>query len=498
MSAVIEALTPSKVWVVPRRGIATVSLVLTDFAALLLAGATANVLHWLYLGPSEHQLLGIWLLPVAEQRIAVALILLLIAQVWFWALGHYTRRRPFWDELAEIFKVIVGLALIDAAVLYLLKLPFSRAWFLGTWLLTVPLIPMLRTGTKRLLLHFRVWQRPTIVLGDGDNAADAVAAIRSEPLMGIDVIGVARVTSAPAQERPEQHIMVGPARVPVMPLSSALQLLSESPEKPSLVVALDRELVASEVKLIRKLQRMCGEVSVVPPLRGLPLYGAKVNHFFRHDLFFLSLRNQLSRHGARLVKRTFDIVGSVVLILLCAPFLIYCAVGIALGGGPVLFAQTRIGQNGKPFHCYKFRTMVRDAEQVLARLLESSSRARAEWHTDQKLRNDPRVTPIGRFLRAYSLDELPQLWNVLTGEMSLVGPRPIVDSELSRYGDFVDEYLAIRPGMTGLWQISGRNDSGYEQRVFLDSWYVKNWSLWYDLVILMKTFSVVLKREGAY
>jgi len=142
--------------------------------------------------------------------------------------------------------------------------------------------------------------------------------------------------------------------------------------------------------------------------------------------------------------------------------------------------------------------MIANADQVLAEVLAGDPAARAEWERDFKLKNDPRITPVGAFLRKTSLDELPQLWNVLKGEMSLVGPRPIVTAELERYGDQVGYYLEARPGMTGLWQISGRNDIDYADRVNLDAWYVKNWSLWYDIVILLKTVRVVLAKSGAY
>jgi undecaprenyl-phosphate galactose phosphotransferase len=150
------------------------------------------------------------------------------------------------------------------------------------------------------------------------------------------------------------------------------------------------------------------------------------------------------------------------------------------------------------FDCLKFRTMVPDAAGVLKQLLDTNPGARAEWGRDFKLKDDPRITSIGAFLRRTSLDELPQLWNVLKGEMSLVGPRPIIEVELERYGEEVGYYLETRPGITGLWQISGRNNTSYDDRVALDCWYVRNWSLWYDLVILVKTVRVVLWREGAY
>jgi undecaprenyl-phosphate galactose phosphotransferase len=167
-------------------------------------------------------------------------------------------------------------------------------------------------------------------------------------------------------------------------------------------------------------------------------------------------------------------------------------------GGKAFFAHSRVGRHGELFRCYKFRTMISTSSEVLARLLAEDPEARAEWERDHKLRNDPRITPVGRFLRRTSLDELPQLLNVLRGEMSLVGPRPVVMDELDRYGEARIYYLQVRPGLTGLWQISGRNDVDYGRRVSLDTWYVRNWTLWYDLVILFKTALVVPSRGGAY
>ena len=157
----------------------------------------------------------------------------------------------------------------------------------------------------------------------------------------------------------------------------------------------------------------------------------------------------------------------------------------------MFFAHTRVGRHGRLFRCFKFRTMVPNAAEVLAELLARDPAARAEWARDRKLRNDPRITPIGRLLRKTSLDELPQLFNVLRGEMSLVGPRPVMPDELERYGEAQDRLSQVRPGLTGLWQISGRNDVDYERRVHLDAWYVRNWTFWYDILILFRTLLVV-------
>lgn len=166
-------------------------------------------------------------------------------------------------------------------------------------------------------------------------------------------------------------------------------------------------------------------------------------------------------------------------------------------GAPVLFAHYRVGHDGKLFRCMKFRTMYRDAERMLSELLAKDPAARAEWQREQKLLRDPRVTPIGNFLRRTSLDELPQLFNVLRGEMSLVGPRPITVGELTRYGRVRWHYLSVRPGMTGLWQVSGRNNTSYDERVALDRRYVEERSVWMNLHILLKTVKVVVARDGA-
>ena len=166
--------------------------------------------------------------------------------------------------------------------------------------------------------------------------------------------------------------------------------------------------------------------------------------------------------------------------------------------GPVFYGHERIGEGGRTFRAWKFRTMVQNADDLLEKYLESNPELRAEWAAHHKLRTDPRVTKIGRFLRQTSLDELPQIWNVTRGEMSLVGPRPIVREEAVKYGEELDLYGMVRPGITGLWQVSGRSDTSYEGRVAMDVHYVRNWSVWLDIYLLARTVGVVLRRQGAY
>ncbi|HYF89367.1 sugar transferase [Azospirillum sp.] len=203
----------------------------------------------------------------------------------------------------------------------------------------------------------------------------------------------------------------------------------------------------------------------------------------------------LHRHR---VKRAFDIVGSLGLLAIFGPLMLVLAWMVARDGGPAVFGHRRIGADGRSFTCLKFRSMVVNSAEVLERLLATDETARTEWLATRKLRNDPRITPVGRFLRKSSLDELPQLINVLRGDMSLVGPRPIIDDEVPYYRACFPFYTRCRPGLTGLWQVSGRSDVDYVRRVQLDTAYVVGWSFWADIGIMLRTVRVVVKGSGAY
>ena len=198
-------------------------------------------------------------------------------------------------------------------------------------------------------------------------------------------------------------------------------------------------------------------------------------------------------------KRIFDILISAAVLGLFTPILLIVAVLVKLSDpGPVIFRHMRVGHGGRRFHCLKFRSMVSNSDEVLRELLACDPGARQEWERSQKLANDPRITPVGKFLRQTSLDELPQLINVIRGEMSLVGPRPIIPGELRRYGDKLGLYLQSRPGITGLWQVNGRSTCAYQERIEMDAHYVRNWSFSRDFVILLRTLAVVLARRGSY
>ena len=195
-------------------------------------------------------------------------------------------------------------------------------------------------------------------------------------------------------------------------------------------------------------------------------------------------------------KRAVDLILSMLLIPILAPVIAALYIGVRLDGGPGFFGHQRVGRNGVSFHCWKLRTMVPDAQQRLDRLLQENPVARAEWERDHKLREDPRITRFGNFLRKTSLDELPQIWNVLRGEMSLIGPRPVTAPELERYHGMKVVYLSLRPGITGVWQVSGRNDVSYDARVQMDADYYRKVGFVFDIRILLQTIGVVFARTG--
>jgi undecaprenyl-phosphate galactose phosphotransferase len=354
----------------------------------------------------------------------------------------------------------------------------------------------MRWAVKRAMMACGAWERPMVIIGWGENAVETALAFEDEPLMGMKLQAFLSPVSKgkPAHNIRDQFGNL----IPTYPLDKDPDLTLRQLGDPHVVVALEQGGIDAHQDIILQLSRRKKEIQLVPSLRGLPLYGLEANHFFAHEVLLLTMRNNLARRFHQLVKRCFDLFAASALLMATSPVLLFICVQVLRSGRPIFFGHQRVGQHNRLFKCYKFRTMAPNADKLLNDLLARSPEAREEWERDFKLKDDPRITPIGRFLRKTSLDELPQLWNVLKGDMSLVGPRPVVTAELERYGNQVEYYLEARPGITGLWQISGRNNVTYDQRVYLDAWYVKNWSLFNDIVILLKTVKVIFRREGAY
>ena len=468
------------------------SVLISDGVAMTLSAGLALAIS---IACSEHADVEHWLGGQAVERYWAWLGMVALCLLMFLArYQHYSDRKPFWTELGEVLENLTVLALIDLALVSLTRWNSSRLWWVSVWLLSALLIPVMRALLKQVLLSRGWWQRPTVLIGSGPNAREAILALRSEPQLGFEVLGCVDVSPGldPSDADPSDNKLprrLHPEQVRQLAHHAGLQVVVAVEHNQSLHREQWLRLLASW-----KVQDVC----VIPAMRGIPLYGTDISWFFSHEVALLRVRNNLRRWPARLTKRVFDVLAALLLLTLLTPVMLWLVMRIRLDGGPAIYAHQRVGHNGSLFPCYKFRSMVVDAPTQLERLLSKNPELRTQWERDHKLKDDPRISTVGHFLRKTSLDELPQLFNVLRGEMSLVGPRPIVTAELEKYGEDAEYFLMVRPGITGLWQVSGRNDVDYDTRVYLDTWYVKNWSLWYDIAILFKTVRVVLKRDGAY
>lgn len=462
-------------------------LALTDFLFLSLSIVLAFYMLELWTGELSRYV------PIEqlEQRFYIHIALSVFGVAWYWMrLRHYTYRKPFWFELKEVLRTLVVLAVIELATVAFSKLYFSRYLWVLTWGIALIFVPLGRICVKKILIKSGLYLRNTVIVGSGQNAIDAYHALTSESYLGLKIkYFIASNENSRLKE----------LNVPI--LSENRQSLWKSVTKKSdqFIIALEEDENELRDSWLRYFStHKYRSVSVIPTLRGLPLYSTDMSFIFSYEVMLLRVNNNLAKRSSRFMKRTMDILGSLIIITLLSPVLLYLYFSVKKDGGNAIYGHPRIGRNGKTFKCLKFRSMVVNSKEVLEELLAKDPEARAEWEKDFKLKNDPRITKIGAFIRKTSLDELPQLFNVLKGEMSLVGPRPIVREELERYQEDVDYYLMAKPGMTGLWQVSGRNDVDYDTRVYFDSWYVKNWSLWNDIAILFKTVNVVLNRDGAY
>lgn len=226
---------------------------------------------------------------------------------------------------------------------------------------------------------------------------------------------------------------------------------------------------------------------------------ATISHPEFEDRMWMEPQKGIQNQTNVFLKRVIDILIALVLGLTFLPVILLSALLVRLDSpGPIFYAQERMGKDGRRITIYKFRSMKLDADRILSEHLERDARARLEWEQIQKLRDDPRVTRVGKWIREFSIDEMPQLFNILKGDMSLIGPRPILMEQKHLYGNGIDLYRSIRPGLTGLWQVSGRNRTTFHQRTLYDAYYVRNWSVLLDIYILLRTAWVVLSREGAY
>lgn len=404
----------------------------------------------------------------------------------------YSRLDPFWITIERIFYVSLYNTGILVVLLYVGHVgQMTSRLAVGLFAIIVFFFLLFfRYGAKRLMEKVPCLQVPLLLLGAGKTASVFLESIKREGGLGYRIIGVLddRPNLGRKWRRYRRLGSFADAEAVIQTMRvSHVCIAAPGMDRPALV------------DLVYRIQPLVHHVTVIPDLLDMAMGSLEAESLFNEKLVLLRLRNNLSRRMNRYLKWSFDMVCTCIGTIVLLPVLLGIAAWVYWDSpGPVLFAHERIGRSGKPFRCYKFRSMCMDAKERLEDVLATDPKARKEWEQTFKLKRDPRVTRSGSFLRKTSLDELPQIFNVLKGEMSLVGPRPIIQEEVSRYGKYIADYYLVRPGITGLWQVSGRSDTGYTERVQMDSWYVRNWSVWLDLMLLWRTLWVVLKRKGAY
>lgn len=404
----------------------------------------------------------------------------------------YTRNKQFWRIIAGIFKACVYAIFNCVILLYIIHIAefISRLYmgFLGIFAFLF--IVLFRYIIKKLLDALQVLKEPVLLMGSGKNAALILDHIKNDIGLNYQFIGYLKGQKC-NNEIAKQLPCLGT-------FAEAASVIQKTGVRKVLVVA--PELAQSQMEdIIYKLQPLVSSIGFIPDMGTMPLSTMDVESLVDGHVVLFQMRNNLINRGNRILKFAFDWCLTLIGTICISPFFVIIAIWIYFDSpGPVIFKHRRVGKDGKEFNCYKFRSMCVDADQKLKDLLEKNPKARKEWEKDFKLKEDPRITKSGAFLRKTSLDELPQIFNVLKGEMSLVGPRPIIQAEVPRYGKYISDYYMVRPGITGLWQTSGRNDIDYNERVQMDTWYVRNWNIWFDIVLLWRTFKAVLAGKGAY
>ncbi len=376
--------------------------------------------------------------------------------------GIYTYRYDFWHESRLIFKAIVFSALLVYAYLAMTKTveEYSRLVIGLTFVFMAFLIPLAKNVTKKLLYRAKIWRKKAKIYG---NDPFLTEEIYGNPYLGY--------------EKPANG-------------DNAPTVFINSKGSDPLTL---KHLVADQMKENH-------EIIFIPLMDDYDLTHSHIYELANTRTNLIVYQNRLKSRYRRVLQQSYNYFLALSLLPVLLPIIGILALLIKRESpGPVFYAHARIGQDGKTIPVYKFRSMYADADIRLEKLLAEDPAAKAEWERNFKLKNDPRVTRIGSFLRRTSLDELPQIFNVLRGEMHFVGPRPVVKQEIEKYyKENAAYYYMVKPGITGLWQVSGRSDTDYDFRVATDRWYVLNWSIWLDIVILLKTIKVVLKKEGAY
>jgi len=407
--------------------------------------------------------------------------------------GLYLKRLLLWQLIEQLFKTVVFASVIATGLIYFSyysNTVIPRKFLLLSGVICFIYLLVTRYLTKHLLMMLGLWQKPILLVGAGKSAELIAEAFEEDFYIGYKIIGLID----------DNYLRNLTKKYPLLGGFGDVERVIKEIGIQDVIIALPEVRREYLQELVDRIQPLVSNVSILPDLFGLPLNNIDVNYFLKQKTVMLTMRNNLVHTSNILLKRIFDLVVGSIIFMVTLPIMTVLALVIKFSSpGPIFHIAKRIGQNGKEFKCYKFRTMYQDSDKLLQEYLSENSDAHEEWKRFAKLKQfDPRLTKVGKWIRAFSLDELPQIINVLKGEMSLVGPRPYLPREFEKMNKHYNTIILVTPGITGLWQVSGRNEIDFNGRLLLDSWYVRNWSFWLDVTLLLKTVKVVFTRKGAY
>jgi Undecaprenyl-phosphate galactose phosphotransferase WbaP len=456
----------------------------SNLSALLLVTTDVvgiGVALWAFLGANS---IGRYTAP-GDWLLLWELVPLFLILYWFFDLYPGISVSPV-DEVRRVCLAnTVGFILVCVILAFRQGVVRSQVLCLPACICAFVLVLAMRAGVRRIGSRFGWWGHPVVLFGCGDAARSLLRKLKQQPYLGLRPVAV--VTDHVLDEEIEG--------IPVYKLEY-LSRIASAGVRHAIVAAPE----LSQAEFTELMGLSCDafpHLFLIPDTAPVWKAGSYTQDLA--GILGIQLGNNLLSNQSRIAKRTMDLVVSIILTLFLLPFIASISFLVSFDSGfPVFYSQKRLGRGGRTFHIWKFRTMVNNSAQILDEYLASNPEVRREWSKSHKLRNDPRITRVGNFLRRTSLDELPQLWNVINGDMSLVGPRPIVNAEVEKYAKHFSMYVKTTPGMTGLWQVSGRNHTTYQERVALDAYYVRNWSVWMDIYLLAKTVAVVLTRHGAF
>lgn len=464
--------------------IRVVALGMADAVCIAFAW-TLSVLSYWALGGDYDPVMYLSFWPVAPAFLVFNAVLGVYHGSWIYPAAPL----PPVEEMRRLFlsSLILHLAVVTfLAMLFQTTQGYSRVVIASAGVLTSLLAQSFRNWMRYVLFKLNVGQIPVLLAGAGEVGRRLAAILKTDPYTGFRVVGY---FNGVHEANPELDVEGIPC------LGSLKDIVTEAKKRDVkiLFACQDERLFRCQMK---GFSTWFTYIEFLPTANAFPVFGSKAVVF--DGIGGLEMVNQARKRALRFQKWALDKTLALIAFVAALPFFVVLPVLIKLTSrGSVFYRQERLGRYGKPFHVWKFRSMYADADERLKRLCEENPELAEEWERNYKFADDPRVTSFGRFLRRTSLDELPQLVNVLCGEMALIGPRPIVADEVKYYGSSYETFSSVRPGVTGLWQISGRSDTDYDRRVALDTYYVLNWSPWMDLWILLRTVLAVVLMRGA-